>query len=46
MTPDMFKGADKILSYLLISLVILVPYAIWKIADLVSYIFTHLQWVP
>lgn len=45
MTPGMFDGWDKLISFIGVLLLVAIPFAAWKILDLALYIFNHLQWV-
>ena len=44
MSPGMFDGLDKFISFVMVLLAIAIPFAAWKILDLVLYVLDHLQW--
>lgn len=45
MTPGMFDELDRMFSFLIVLMAVAIPFAAWKIIDLVLYVFNHLQWV-
>lgn len=44
MSPGMFDGLDKLISFIMALSAIAIPFAVWKIIEVVFYIFNHLQW--
>lgn len=45
MSPGMFDGLDKVISFVAALLLVAIPLAAWKIIDVFLYVFNHLQWV-
>ena len=44
MDSSMFDGFGKFLAGLLLVAAISVPFALWKIVELVIYVVSHLRW--
>lgn len=44
MGPGMFDGIGEAILALAIIAAIAIPLAIWKVADIAFYLFSHLHW--
>ena len=44
MAPGIFEGVGNLILVMLVALAIAIPFAVWKMIDLVLYVLNHLQW--
>jgi hypothetical protein len=43
MAPEILNGIGKLLLFLCLVLLVALPFAIWKLVELINWIVTHVQ---